>query len=682
MGNKQRIFTLMAILTAVTFISFGVSNYILYRRAIRMQRDRLIDVVQNQAQWFEQLLRFNLQSGGANQANVLRSTKAHIQELQFRGLGRTGEILFADREGDSIVFLSNRRFVKTGQSLSLSLSIRSSLSQPMRLALSGQSGTVIGPDYRGAKVLAAYEYIPLFGIGVVAKMDFSEIRAPFVDSTVVSGLLASLAIAIGLLLFYRVSNPMVTAVEQSEKKYRSLMDSLQEGVWAIDKNVDTTFVNPRMAGMLGYSIDEMLGKPLFEFMDEEGARAAKAKLKRRQQGVSEQHDFTFLKKDGSRIYTTLATSPLLDEQGRYAGALAGVMDLTERRRMEDALRGSEEKFRSVVEQSSDGIVLTDTNGLIIEWNPAAERILGPKRSDAINRPLWDVQYLLAPESKRTPETKEKLQSMLKAFYRDRKAPWIDRISENEIQMPDGRLRIIQSIVFPIQTGSGFMVGSIIRDVTETKKNESDLKFLLQEKDLLLKEVHHRVKNNFQIVASLLNIQSRSLRDPQAVALFQENRDRIHTMSLIHEKLYQGPSLTHIPFGEILRDLATGLFTSYRIDSRNVAVRVDASPMTLPVDKVIPCGLIVNELVTNCLKYAFPKDQERMGEIDIKLGRTSGGRVRLSVADNGVGLPKDFDMRKTRSFGLHLVNLLVEDQLAGKIKIERKNGTKFTIEFGN
>ncbi|HEX9933716.1 MAG TPA: PAS domain-containing protein, partial [bacterium] len=486
MGNKQRIFTLMAILTAVTFISFGVSNYILYRRAIRMQRDRLIDVVQNQAQWFEQLLRFNLQSGGANQANVLRSTKAHIQELQFRGLGRTGEILFADREGDSIVFLSNRRFVKTGQSLSLSLSIRSSLSQPMRLALSGQSGTVIGPDYRGAKVLAAYEYIPLFGIGVVAKMDFSEIRAPFVDSTVVSGLLASLAIAIGLLLFYRVSNPMVTAVEQSEKKYRSLMDSLQEGVWAIDKNVDTTFVNPRMAGMLGYSIDEMLGKPLFEFMDEEGARAAKAKLKRRQQGVSEQHDFTFLKKDGSRIYTTLATSPLLDEQGRYAGALAGVMDLTERRRMEDALRGSEEKFRSVVEQSSDGIVLTDTNGLIIEWNPAAERILGPKRSDAINRPLWDVQYLLAPESKRTPETKEKLQSMLKAFYRDRKAPWIDRISENEIQMPDGRLRIIQSIVFPIQTGSGFMVGSIIRDVTETKKNESDLKFLLQEKDLLLK----------------------------------------------------------------------------------------------------------------------------------------------------------------------------------------------------
>jgi PAS domain S-box-containing protein len=678
MDSRNRIFILIAIFTTITILVTGIAIYTLYRVAINGQRDRLTDIIERQSSLIETIAHLGMRYGKKSPDDIEKFTLMHLQEAKYERLGRTGEITIAHKEGDQIVYILARRY-KDVVSLQ-PISFNSRLAEPMRYALSGRSGTVVGLDYRGEKVIAAYKYITLLNIGITAKIDFSEIRDPFIQAGIISGAIAIVAIIFGAVLFIRISNPMILQLAESEKKYRQLIETLQEGIWAIDKDGCTTFVNPRMAEMLGYDSSEMLGKHLFSFMDEDGVRIAKAKLERRKQGIIEQHDFEFIRKDGQRVYMTLETAPILDDKGRYAGALAGAINITERNRMEAALRSSEEKFRSIVEQSADGIALTDERGIVIEWNRSAEQITGIHRKEALGQPLWDVQYKVAIEENKTPAAYENLKTMFSDFLITRKADWLNRLMETVLQRPDGTRRIVQAIVFPVQKDRVFMAGSILRDVTENKQAEEKLKLLVKEKDVLLKEVYHRVKNNFQIIASLLNLQSHKIQDPRTVEVLKESHDRVLMMSLIHEKLYQSADLAGINFGEYIHDLAFGLFNSYGADPSRISLKIDAADVQLGIDTAIPCGLIVNELVSNSLKYAFPKDGKKEGVIGIKLRKNKTGTVLLTVADNGTGLPVGMDIRKTTSLGLHLVTLLAEDQLHGKLRIDKKNGTKFTVEF--
>jgi PAS domain S-box-containing protein len=678
MENRNRIFILIAIFS---FIILGVTwatILVLYHASLSGQRDRLMDTAMNEARLLESVARFTAQS--ANSSSEIAREKAldYVRDIRFRELGNTGEITVSCKRGDQIEFLLNRRYQEE-QPLQ-SIPYASHLAEPSRRALNGGTGTLVGLDYRGRKVLAAYTYVRSIDLGVVAKIDFTEIQRPFIHAVLISGATALLAILMGAALFFRITNPMVLRLAESERKYRHLIENLQEGIWTIDAESNTTFVNHKMAEMLGYTPDEMIGKHLFSFMDEGGVELAKENLDRRRQGIKEQHDFEFITKSGKRIITMLETGPLTDDRGRYSGALAGVIDITRRRLAEQALRGSEEKFRSIIEQSSDGILLTDDRGKVIEWNHGAERLMGLYRRDVLGSTLWDVQFRTTPETQRTQETHEQLKSMLSEFFETRKASWLNRIVETEIQRPDGKRRTIQLIVFPIQLEREFMAGSIIRDVTDTKETEAKLKSLVAEKDLLLREIYHRVKNNFQIIASLLNLQSQNITDPKALAVFRESHDRIRTMSLIHERLYRTDSLTGIDFGDYAHSLAVELYHSYGADPSKILLKVDARKVTLGLDSAIPCGLILNELVSNCLKYAFPAERREKGQIEIVLRQNAKGAVRLMVADDGKGLPEDLDIRRTKSLGLHLVILLAEQQLRGKLRLDRVKGTRFTIEF--
>ena len=381
---------------------------------------------------------------------------------------------------------------------------------------------------------------------------------------------------------------MVETLRVSEEKYRLIVDSAQEGIWTIDADTVTTFVNTRMADMLGYEVEEMLGRRLFDFMDEEGKKIARMNIERRKEGISEQHDFEFLKKDGSRIYAGLETSPLLDEDGGYIGALAMVADITERKRaeeelreseerlramadasgdyiimldtdhrirfinrteegidrdsivgtplyelvdredqdhvrshldrviqnvsqqeyetvyhrpdgtdvyyssvavplvvsdevigsvvnsrditsrksMEEALRESEDKYRSIVEQSSDGIVLVNSEGVVVEWNSAQGEIVGIKREEALGKYLWDVQYRVALPDHKTPETYKNLKAFTLHSLEEGYAAWMGETREREIRSADGSSRNIQAVTFPIHSRDSLMMGSITRDITQ------------------------------------------------------------------------------------------------------------------------------------------------------------------------------------------------------------------------
>lgn len=220
-----------------------------------------------------------------------------------------------------------------------------------------------------------------------------------------------------------------------------------------------------------------------------------------------------------------------------------------------------------------------------------------------------------------------------------------------------------------------------REITERKCVEEKLNLSLKEKEVLLKEIHHRVKNNMQIISSLLRLQSWHVKNKKMQEMYKASQNRIRSMALIHEKLYQSEDLARIDFSDYVRSLTRNLFSVYRVGMEDIDIKLDLDELHLDVNTAIPLGLIVNELVSNSLKHAFPEERagRKEGKICLSLSSNGKGEVRLIVSDNGVGLPKDFDFRQTESLGLQLVNDLVE-QLDGSLQVQRKRGTAFKITF--
>ncbi len=218
------------------------------------------------------------------------------------------------------------------------------------------------------------------------------------------------------------------------------------------------------------------------------------------------------------------------------------------------------------------------------------------------------------------------------------------------------------------------------EIKVRQKAESKIKASLREKEVLLKEIHHRVKNNLQVISSLLNLQLPYIHDKQAAGLFKESQDRIRSMALIHEKLYQSPDLARIHFGEYIRTLTKGLFRAYRINPSKVVLDVQIEDVFVGVDCAVPCGLIVNELVSNALKHAFPSDYPGQGRIGIQLQKLDNHEIELVVEDNGVGLPEGFEIQATKSLGMKLVKLLAEDQLQGSLSVEMNRGVTYRVRF--
>ncbi len=234
---------------------------------------------------------------------------------------------------------------------------------------------------------------------------------------------------------------------------------------------------------------------------------------------------------------------------------------------------------------------------------------------------------------------------------------------------------------PIKDDEGNVLGSIhiAHDITARKKMEEKLKKTIEEKDTLMKEVHHRVKNNLMIISSLLSLQSRYIKDKDARDIFKDSQNRAKAMALIHEKLYQSNDLKNINFTEYVRNLSNDLYDTYVLDKKIISLKLNIENVRLDVETSIPLGLILNELLTNALKHAFP--DERKGEILVELESEGDGKFKLIVSDNGIGFPEDLDYKNTPSLGMQLVNSLT-DQIEGELHLHRNNGTSFTVIFRN
>jgi two-component sensor histidine kinase len=205
-----------------------------------------------------------------------------------------------------------------------------------------------------------------------------------------------------------------------------------------------------------------------------------------------------------------------------------------------------------------------------------------------------------------------------------------------------------------------------------------LKELLNAKELLMREIFHRVKNNMQVISSLLSLQCKYIKDEKYIEMVKESQDRIKAMALIHENLYRSKDLSNIDFNDYIKSLAKGLLLSYKMDTSKIALKINIETVSFSIETAIPCGLIINELISNSLKYAFPDGRD--GEINISLRSLDKDELEIIVSNDGVSFPKDLDFRNTESLGLRLVTNLAENQLHGKIELNRSKGTEFQIRF--
>ncbi|MCK5147281.1 PAS domain-containing protein [bacterium] len=221
---------------------------------------------------------------------------------------------------------------------------------------------------------------------------------------------------------------------------------------------------------------------------------------------------------------------------------------------------------------------------------------------------------------------------------------------------------------------------ITTDISLQKEAERKIASELKEKNVLLREIHHRVKNNLQVISSLINLQIYQLADPTLKDAFEETQNRIRSMAFIHQELYQAESFAEIPLDRYIDHLVSHLYRAYNLNQEIIDITINTNGVKLSMDYAMPLGLILNELISNVFKYAFPEEQYLPGKVEINLQQRQDDCLELSFKDNGIGIPSDLDIHNNNSFGMYLISLLVEDQLKGRIEVLRKAGTEFKISI--
>ncbi|MDR9402765.1 MAG: PAS domain S-box protein [Halothece sp. Uz-M2-17] len=348
------------------------------------------------------------------------------------------------------------------------------------------------------------------------------------------------------------------------------------------------------------------------------------------------------------------------EVGLLSSAAAAIALAKEKQLTQETLQ----QQLTAIETTTDGIMIIHTGGELHYVNPAYCEMLGYDSSHHLLGTSWRSHH---PPTE-IPRINDEIFPQLST-----QGCWSGDICA---QRRDGST-FVQELSINL-TQNGEIVG-VCRDISERKEAEEQLKASLEEKDLLLKEVHHRVKNNLQVISSIFSLQSQALEDEQALAILEESQNRISSMALIHEKLYQAANLANIDFAEYIRDLTYHLLASYNVNPDWVQTEMDIQSIQLNLDSAIPCGLLINELVSNSLKHGFPN--QRRGTIHIFLGFIDEAEesIALKVEDDGVGLPEGFNPHKTSSLGVSLITSLTQ-QLRGTLKFQNNPGASFEITF--
>ena len=477
----------------------------------------------------------------------------------------------------------------------------------------------------------------------------------------------------------------------------AIVDSSRDGI--IGKTLDgiITSWNPGAEKIYGYPAQDMIGRPVSCLVPPGHPDDTAMILGKIHSGEPViRYDTVRMTKEGRSIDVSLTVSPIRDGEGHLLGASTIVRDITEQKAAEKALRRSEETFRNYIENAPDGIFVADVRGNYLMVNNAACELTGYSREELAGKNLSDLVYpddraiaaehfrRVKEEGQVTGETRFVTRSgevrywLVKAVRMDeeRLLGFASDITDQKLMVSEIRSlnAVLEQRVEERTEALASTNVALEEEIAQRTETEDQLRAALNEKTLLLREVHHRVKNNLQIIISLTNLQLRQVEDPHTKQIMAETQNRVRAMALVHEKLYRSENLSDIDLMEYIRYLSTQLFGYYGVDTRKVALEVSPGKVLVPISTAIPLGLIINELVSNSLKHAFPGG--RHGALSVSASRERD-TVTMDIRDTGIGMPEGFDWRSPGSLGLRLVLSLV-NQLDGTIDLERGPGTAFHL----
>ncbi|MFP4655163.1 MAG: MASE3 domain-containing protein [Methanohalobium sp.] len=439
-------------------------------------------------------------------------------------------------------------------------------------------------------------------------------------------------------------------------KAQNYLDIAGSIIIALDVNRNIRLINRSGCEILGYSKHDLKGKSLYDFIPgiyiSNVEEIIESLMNKEDEDLIKYFETPVTTKNLEERYVAWNGRIVKNDEGDITCVLISGNDITKRKKMEKSLEKSEKRYRLLFENAGDAIFILDLEGNIIDANKKAEDMHGY----AINELIGSNIRIL--------ETEDVAQQLPSIIHRILNHEWFDE--ELTHKRKDGT-------VFWVEVGAEYFelenqsyILAIERDITERKRAN----------ELRLREIHHRVKNNLQVISSLLNLQSANFKDNTVIEAFEESQNRVRSIALAHEKLYNSRDMVSIDFGDYIQNLTHYLFHMYLVDSSNIELNMDTRNIYLNMDIAIPLGIIINELITNSLKHAFTEGSA--GKINVSFYKDESNYI-LTVSDNGIGVPKDIDIKETESLGLQLVNSLVE-QINGKMEFENNNGTIFTITF--
>jgi len=453
----------------------------------------------------------------------------------------------------------------------------------------------------------------------------------------------------------------------SELRYRNVTETLPQLVWTGRPDGSCDYLGPQWLDYTGLSAVEQLGFGWFnQVHPEDRDRAAERWREALARGGEFDVEFRLRRRDGVYRWFKTRAIPLRDADRTIVKWFGTNTDIDDLRRSEEKARLNEERFREIVEFSPNGILLVDSGGLVTMANPQAARIFRCTAEELVGTGVESF----------VPEHLRERHRVDRNLFRNSMSARPMGIGRHLVALrKDGTEFPAEIGLQPLKTNGGTSVVATIVDISDRIKAELDLKESLLEKETLLKEIHHRVKNNMQLLSSLLRLQGDRVTDGEALVILQQGQNRVRSLALIHEKLYQSTSLAHIDFKDYLHDLLSIVHATICGTDSRVTTEVLGDSVMLGVDVAVPLGLLVNELVSNSFKHAFPPP--RHGRIEVALRQLNARQVEICVRDDGVGFPPGLDWKQVGSLGLHLVKIL-SNQIEASTSARSGDGVEFLI----
>ncbi len=453
-------------------------------------------------------------------------------------------------------------------------------------------------------------------------------------------------------------------VRESEERFRAVIENLPFAVYLHDLSGDIVMVNKMSCEDTGYSAEELLSMSVSD-IDTQGPTAADRKELWHELEPGDYRQFMSEHRGaGGRVYSVeITVTPIHLEGERMILAMAE--DISEREQIQAERRKSEERYRRLFETSPHGILIVEsTTGRLLDVNPYALELFDQKREDLQGRDVKEIS-VLTKIFKQVGGLEELRQQ---GYFRE------EGLTLNK----EGSKQIFLELdAYCYEAGGEEVIQCNFRNITRREKAQRELEKLVDEKEILLREIHHRVKNNLFTIVSLLEMQYTKTENSRVRKSFQEAINRIHTMALIHKQIYSQESDQHLDFAAYLRVLVNQLITSQVANDQELDVNFSLESLHLDMDRALPCALAVNELITNAINHGLGGSHR--GRLSVELLRRPQ-KVELNVYDDGSGLPEDFNIERHSSLGLRMVKRWVEDQLRGELDYQSNARTRFTIRF--